>query len=138
MKEDKIKKWMPYIEADLSMAEIGLKNRKSNMWTYLSVIWHCHQVVEKSLKMYIISQGQELLPVHDLPRLLKYTELKVTCTQQDFIYSINKHYITPRYPDLPLKKDYNLANKKLATNYFKESKEFFIWIKKIITEKKAN
>lgn len=136
METEKIKKWLPYIEADLDMAEAGLKDSKANKWTYLLVIWHCHQVAEKSLKMYAIAYGKELLAVHDLPRLIKHSELELEDEQKDFLYSINKYYITPRYPDLPLKRSYNPANKNLAEDYFKKSKFFFIWIKESL--KKAS
>lgn len=73
--QEKFKNWMPYIEADLNFALIGLNDKNANKWTYLSVIWHCHQATEKTLKMYIIAKGKDLLPVHDLPRLLRYAEL---------------------------------------------------------------
>ncbi len=138
MKTEKIKKWLPYIEADLEMAELGLIDKKVNKWTLLSVIWHCHQVAEKSLKMYIIASGKELVPVHDLPRLIKYSGLEMEKERVEFLYLLNKYYITPRYPDLPLTKSYTSASSKLAENYFNQSKEFFIWIKKIITEEKAS
>ncbi|MCK5320187.1 HEPN domain-containing protein [Candidatus Parcubacteria bacterium] len=129
----KINKWLPYIEADLNIADIGLHDKKANKWTHLSIVWHCHQATEKSLKMYVIAQGKELLPIHDLVRLIRYADLKdMDKSQIDFIYSLNKYYITPRYPDLPLAKSYIPADKKIAEYYFNKSKEFFLWIKKII------
>ena len=70
------KKWLPYIEADLNLAEAGLKGKRANKWTCLLIIWHCQQAVEKSLKMYSIENGKELLLTHDLPRLLRYSDLK--------------------------------------------------------------
>ncbi|MCD6093810.1 MAG: HEPN domain-containing protein [Candidatus Omnitrophica bacterium] len=90
------KKWLPYIEADLNLAEAGLKGKRANKWTCLLIIWHCQQAVEKSLKMYSIENGKELLLTHDLPRLLRYSDLKDEKNYSKFIIELNKYYAKPR------------------------------------------
>jgi HEPN domain-containing protein len=78
-----IKKWIAFIEADLSAAKVlyqnAIKKKKVAWHSWMLIIWHCHQVAEKSLKMVIISiisKGKELLRIHDLPRLLDQAEIK--------------------------------------------------------------
>jgi HEPN domain-containing protein len=132
MNNEIVKKWLPYIEADLDIAKISLTKQKSNHWTYLLIIWHCHQAVEKSLKMYTIAKNKELLPIHDLIRLIKHAEIDNEKDKIDFIYSLSKYYIIPRYPDYPLKKSTPQKEKKTAEYYCQKSKEFFIWIQKLL------
>jgi len=119
-----------YIEADLNLAEAGLKGKRANKWTYLLIIWHCQQAVEKSLKMYSIENGKELLLTHDLPRLLRYSDLKDEKNYSKFIIELNRYYAKPRYPDAPLRANYPAVSLQIAKDFYSKAKGFCLWIKK--------
>ncbi len=76
MNKEIFKKWIIFVNADLDAAERLFNSPKPNQWTYVLILWHCHQTVEKMLKMAAISKGRELLTVHDLPRLYKQAEYR--------------------------------------------------------------
>ena len=58
-KQDVLNTWLTYAQADLDAAERLLKSPNPNNWTFLLSAWHCHQAIEKILKMVIIGQGKE-------------------------------------------------------------------------------
>ncbi|MEK9165528.1 MAG: HEPN domain-containing protein [Patescibacteria group bacterium] len=126
------KKWVPYIKRDLRAAGTLYKSSihsKSNSWhDWTLVIWHCHQVVEKSLKMIIVAKDFELLKIHDLPRLLELANLTgIPLKWKETLHQLNQYYMPTRYPDLPLQKSYPKATAKIAKTFLQFSKKIFIW-----------
>ena len=123
------KNWLNYIEADLKAATIlyqsTTKTQKVNWHTWILIIWHCHQVVEKSLKMITTHQEKELLKIHDLVRLLDYTEItKLPEKWKNILFNLNNYYFPPRYPDMPLKTSYPKPSKELCYEFLIFSKNF--------------
>lgn len=88
-----LKKWILFAEADLDVAKRLFKSPKPTQWTFLLILWHCHQVIEKGLKMIIIKQGKEITKTHDLERLSEITEIKFSSDDFIFIKSLNKYYL---------------------------------------------
>ena len=126
-------KWIQFAESDLQTAEYLLDNPKANQWTFLQVVWHCHQSIEKILKAIIVNKEKELLYIHDLPKLLKLTEIDdLVDKNKDWVFSLNKYYIAPRYPDLPLRQNYPLINKQKAKDTVKSTRELFICLKEYL------
>ncbi len=124
-----LKKWILFASADLDAAKRLFQSPKPTQWTYLLVLWHCHQVVEKMLKMVIIKKEKELLKIHDLPRLTELAEVQFLNDDLKFVKKLNKYYLKPRYPDLiyePLPK----LDKSLTKNYLEKTEKFFIWLQK--------
>jgi HEPN domain-containing protein len=135
------KKWLPFIQADLQAAQTLYKSashKKSPAWHHWAlIIWHCHQVVEKSLKMIIIAKDIELLKIHDLIRLVDMADIDdLQAEWNTMLHELNKYYIPPKYPDLPLKKSYPQATQKIAKIFLNFSSKFFIWIKYYLSQEK--
>jgi hypothetical protein len=65
------KKWLPYIERDLRVAQklyrSTLRDKSNNWYDWMFIIWNCHQVTEKSLKMIIIAKDIELPYIRLVP-----------------------------------------------------------------------
>jgi len=126
-----IRKWFKFAESDLEAAEYLFHNPRANQWTFLLVVWHCHQAIEKILKAMLIQQSKELLHIHDLPRLLKFVGFAdFTAAQTDFLFELNQYYLMPRYPDLPLKKSYPLITKNKSERVLNKTKDIFLCLVK--------
>ncbi len=124
-----LKKWILFAEADLDAARRLFHSPKPTQWTYLLILWHCHQVIEKALKMIVIKKGKELIKIHDLPKLAKISEIILSEDQKTFLNNLNTFYLRPRYPDmlyLPLPK----PNKKFTENYLEKTNKLFLWLQK--------
>ena len=61
MEKELLKKWILYAKADLDAARRLFESPKPNNWTYLLVLFHCQQAIEKMLKMLMLKNGKELL-----------------------------------------------------------------------------
>lgn len=126
-----VQKWLKFAESDFDAADYLFGKPRANQWTFILVVWHCHQAVEKILKAIIIHQGKEILRTHDLPKLRKLTGLtNLSEDQTDFLFELNQHYLTPRYPDLPLKKSYPLITKDKAKGILIKTKDLFLCLTK--------
>lgn len=122
-----VQKWLKFAESDLDAADYLFHKPRANQWTFILVVWHCHQAVEKILKAIIIHQGKEILRIHDLPKLWKLTNLTDLLEGQTvFLFELNQHYLTPRYPDMPLKKSYPLITKNKAKEVLIKTKDLFL------------
>ncbi len=124
-----IKKWILYANADLDVAQRLFQSPKPNQWTYLLVLWHCHQAIEKMLKMLIVKQGKELLKIHDLLRLTKVSNISLSAEQKEFLEDLNEFYLRSRYPDI-LYKPLSHPNKNFTKIYLEKTKKLFLWLKK--------
>jgi len=127
--EEILKKWILHAQADLDVAKRIFNSPRPTSWTYLLTLWHCHQAIEKMLKMVMIKRGKELLKIHDLPKLVKLSELKLSEKEKQFLEELNVFYLRSRYPDL-LYKPLPKADKNLTKNYLEKTKKLFLWLKK--------
>lgn len=122
-----LEQWILYAKADLDAAKRLLDSEKPTRWTYLLALWHCHQTIEKGLKMIIIKKEKELLKIHDLQRLSQVAELKLTEEQRLLIADLNGYYLRSRYPDMqyaPLPD----PTKKQAELLLNKTEIFFLWM----------
>lgn len=122
------KKWLDFAKADLDAAIRLFKSPKPTKWTYLLILWHCHQNIEKAFKAVMIEKGIEILKIHDLLRLMVLSKIILNTDQLKFIGKLNKYYIRPRYPDLG-GSDLPKVDSKNTKNYLKETEELFKYIK---------
>lgn len=129
-KNKTIRHWLDFAKEDLKTAEI-LFNSKS----YKNCIYHCHQAIEKFLKANIIARGKRFRKTHDLPDLLKESEVKYTKEILEFIHELNSYYNPVRYPDTvlasPLKYD-----RKTAQRLLKLTKNISKWLLFHLNQKK--
>ncbi len=131
MKNKKIyQKWVNFAKEDLKDTQI-LFEKKS----YKNCIYHCHQAIEKILKGIIVAKGKKIRKVHDLPDLLKESEVRYTSEILEFINELNPYYNPIRYPDVvlatPLKYD-----KKSTQKLLLKTKEVSKWLLFQLNQKK--
>ncbi|MBI2459833.1 MAG: HEPN domain-containing protein [Parcubacteria group bacterium] len=123
-----LQKWILFAQSDLDAAKRLFNSPKPTHWTYLLVLWHCHQTIEKALKMIIIKKKKELLKIHDLPRLSSLAEINLSKQQTTLLEELNKFYLRSRYPDL-IYKPLSSPNRKIAKELLIHTKKLFLWLK---------
>lgn len=131
MSKEILKKWIAFASADLDAACRLFESPRPTARTYLLVLWHCQQCVEKMLKMVIISKNKELKKIHDLVHLSNLAELKLSQENELFLKDLNEFYLRSRYPDLkykPLPK----PSKNITQKYLNKTKKIFLWLQKQI------
>ncbi len=129
MMKEILKKWILHARADLDGARRLFNSPRPTSWTYLLVLWHCHQTIEKMLKMVMIKRGKELLKIHDLPKLAKLSAIKLSEKEKQFLEDLNVFYLRPRYPDL-LYKPLPKPAKKFTEIYLEKTEELFLCLQK--------
>lgn len=95
------KDWIEKAQRDLKSAKILKEHDCGNDM----VAFHCQQAVEKSLKAYLIMNGEGIVSGHSLIYLCKLSE-KHNSEYRKYIKDcgfLNQYYIETRYPaDTPL------------------------------------
>ncbi len=124
-----LKQWLLYAQSDLDAAKRLFGTEKPTQWTYLLVLWHCQQAIEKTLKMIIIKKGKELIKIHDLIRLAELTEKNFSSSDYLFLEKLNKFYIRSRYPDL-IYKALPRPTKKMTKKFIDKTEKLFLWLEK--------
>lgn len=127
--DKKVRKWIDYARADLDAATRLFRSPGPTNWTYLLVLWHCQQTVEKALKMVLIKQGKDLVQIHDLSRLASLSQLKFNEEQLGLVDSLNKYYLRTRYPDIGYDPLPSLPKEEVE-QFLVGTKELFSWIQK--------
>jgi len=101
-----VNQWVKLADKDLALAEHTAKT----MWPipYEIVCFHCQQFVEKYLKAFLVSKGQEPPYIHDLVKLTAlceaenavFYEIKQKCI------ILTEYGVLPRYPnDMQINED---------------------------------
>lgn len=125
-----IKKWLEFAEKDLKVANELFKRQ---YWDYCVLM--CHQAIEKILKAHIIERSSIPKKTHDLVSLYRESKLELPENWRIFIKNLSSHYMPPRYPDIAYKTKI-IYNQEIATNFLKETKEIFKWLKNKLDQKK--
>jgi len=96
-KNEIVKKWLIKADNDLAIVEQGLKSDR--VITDI-LCFHCQQVAEKYLKLYIMSNGVEFSKTHNIAVLL------VECSKIDSSFAVlndtvylTEYAVELRYPD---------------------------------------
>jgi HEPN domain-containing protein len=123
-KDDYIKYWVQIANYDLATAENLFMTGDYHWCLYIG-----HLSLEKLLKA-VFSQNNEVTPpkTHDLVKLSKLANLKLTEEQSIFYNRVNDFNIEARYPDEKLN-FYRIATKEFTEENFSRIKEEFKWIK---------
>ena len=96
--KEEIRQWIELADKDLALAEHTAKT----MWPipHEIVCFHCQQFVEKYLKAFLVSKGQEPPFIHDLAKLAALCEIE----KPDFgqikqkCMILTEYGVQPRYP----------------------------------------
>ncbi|EKD23460.1 MAG: HEPN protein [uncultured bacterium] len=119
-------KWLQIAKEDLKSAKILLKHE-----LFGTVVYHCQQASEKSLKGYLAFKKQELLKTHDLVKLLELCALfdKKFDEKQEAAKYINPFATKFRYPA-----DYNVLKYDEALQAVKYTISIVKFIEKKFSE----
>ena len=104
--KEEVKRWIKIADMDLALAEHTAKT----MWPtpYELICFHCQQFVEKYLKAFLVSRGQEPPYIHDLVKLTAlceaenpiFGEIKQKCV------ILSGYGVQPRYPgNMPINEE---------------------------------
>lgn len=124
MTSNKTRKWLERVDYDLQTADAML-----NTGRYIYAVFMCQQALEKAIRAFISSIGNEILPIHNLRRLAENSGLINQLSDEQLIKLdfLSQYYINARY-----KEDINeLAkgiNKEFSENIIKFTKESIKWI----------
>jgi HEPN domain-containing protein len=128
--------WLEEAEWDLENARILHKNNRFN-----TVVFHSQQAAEKAVKALLYFNKTNGWG-HSIYSLLeKYKDLKqIDLNDLDKkALSLDKHYITTRYPDaLPDLAPHNAYNKQEAEIAIKQAEEIILFVKKEIKQGDLN
>ena len=90
--------WIELADKDLALAEHTAKTMRPT--PYEIVCFHCQQFVEKYLKAFLVSKGQEPPYIHDLAKLAALCETENTDFRQikQKCIILTQYGVQPRYP----------------------------------------
>lgn len=123
---DKVRKWIERVEYDMLTAEAMLDAGR-----YIYAVFMCQQAVEKSLKALITYSDIDVLPVHNLRRLLEISGFINELDEERLmkIDFLSQYYINARY-----KEDITELSKGITREFSADiiifSKEMIKWIMK--------
>lgn len=121
----KTETWLALAADDLEFAEDVLKNKKRpHFAAHL-----CHQAIEKLLKAIVQEKTNSTpTPTHNFKILCKEAKLTLPEEKMRWLLNLAPHYIGARYPEdlFKLKQQYT---QEFCENLFRETKEFFQWLK---------
>jgi len=117
-----VQQWLLKADNDLRTAEYGLTAKEPITDT---ICFHCQQCVEKYLKMYLVSQGNEPSKTHNISMLVEQ------CAQYDPAFRklerlvfLTSYAVTLRYPDDFYIPELQEAEEALAAA--KEARQFVV------------
>ena len=121
--EEVVRQWIELADKDLALAEHTAKT----MWPipHEIVCFHCQQFVEKYLKAFLVSKGQEPPYIHDLVKLTAlcesenaaFNEIRQKCI------ALTEYGVQPRYPN---NMQIDEEDMKKALNFAAEIKTFLL------------
>ena len=128
--QETIKYWEESAERDFKTAKILLKLKH-----YSYCLFFCHLVLEKLLKGLVVREIKKHAPyTHDLVYLVELANLKLKPNQRKDLEEITKFNIKTRYDNVKLK-FYKTCTKSYTENYFKITKNLYLWLKRLYPKK---
>jgi len=96
--EGDARQWIELADRDLALAEHTVKTMRPI--PHELVCYHCQQFVEKYLKAFLVSKGQEPPYIHDLAKLVSLCEVENTDFGQikQKCIILTEYGVQPRYP----------------------------------------
>ena len=124
MSIDKAKKWIERVEYDIQTADAMLETGR-----YIYAVFMCQQSLEKSVKAIIAFNGNEVLPMHNLRRLLEVSGLISKFDEEKLkrIDYLSQYYINARYKE-DIKELSKGITKEFTIEIIDFAKEMIKWI----------
>lgn len=121
--QDLINFWKTGAADDLATAETLFQNRK-----YVPTLFFSHLALEKLLKAYHVKVVKEQpLPIHDLLRLAKTSNLPLTPEQESLLKEATTFNISARYDNIKLA-FHQKATNEYTQKYFEACRDFLLWL----------
>lgn len=121
-----LKFWLESSENDISVANDLYKLKKYNY-----CLFFCHLAIEKLLKGLVYKHIHDhAQPIHNLSKLAKQAELELDIDKIKILKEITSWNIEARYDNYK-REFYKKANFTFTSQWFKKSKEIFLWLKKL-------
>ena len=116
--------WVERAIYDLETAKVMLDTAR-----YLYVGYMCQQAAEKLLKAIIAQQNKEILPIHNLSRLVEIAEIKnhLNSEQFNFLAELTPYCIEARYGDYK-ESLLEIIDEKRARQVYEKTQEIFKWL----------
>ncbi|MEA3355080.1 MAG: HEPN domain-containing protein [Patescibacteria group bacterium] len=106
---------------------VALDNYEMKHYDWCLFFWHL--VLEKTLKGNIVSKSRTPVATHDLVKLTRFLEIKLTELEEKDLKEINTFNLSARYDDYK-KSFYKKATKKYADKWIKICQHFYEkWLK---------
>jgi len=117
--------WAESAKRNFETAKFLYKGKK-----YSDSLFFCHLTLEKILKALVVKKINTHAPyTHNLVDLAKKSKLILNEEQIENLTEINGFNIAGRYDEYKLT-FYKKCTKNYADNWFKTSKELYLWLKK--------
>lgn len=118
-------RWIERAEYDLKTALAMLKTGR-----YIYVIFMCQQTIEKIFKAYLSYKNIEVLPIHNLRRLVELCQLIDKFSEEEMkkIDYLSMYYINARYKN-DIKKLSKNIDKKICKEFLDFTKKVVKWLK---------
>lgn len=125
MKEKSFLRWIERAEYDLKTALAMLKTGR-----YIYVIFMCQQTIEKIFKAYLSYKNIEVLPIHNLRRLVELGYLIDKFSEEEMkkLDYLSMYYINARYKN-DIKKLSKNIDKKICKEFLDFTKKVIKWLK---------
>jgi len=92
-------------------------------------IFMCHLSIEKALKgLFLKTTGNYPIKSHSLMYFVEKIELKLSDSDDEFVFKLNKVSIPTRYPE-DLQKLFNVYTNDRTKSILEETKKLQAWIK---------
>lgn len=123
--EKQVKYWQNSAERNWATAQDLFKTKH-----YDACLFFCHLTLEKILKAIVTRVIQESVPyTHDLEKLARLANLKLTIRQLQDLKTITTFNITARYDEIKLA-FYKRCTFAFTQKYLKISEKLYLWFKK--------
>lgn len=120
--------WLKSAESDLTVAEHLFEKGDYHYCLFIG-----HLVLEKTLKALYVKNVDLNPPFkHSLPLLAEKANLQITTAQETFLEEVTDFNIEARYPDIKFQ-FFKKCTKNFTEKYFNEIKDFYKWLKILIT-----
>jgi HEPN domain-containing protein len=103
---------------------------------YVDCLFFCHLSLEMLLKgIYVVKHKKSFPILHDLPKLIEYSGVKLGKRRLKDLGEINSFNISGRYDDYK-RSFYNKANQEYSTLYLNKTLDIIKCLKKNLHKKK--
>lgn len=122
--QDIIRYWQDTSAEDFATAEALFASKH-----YANALFFCHLSIEKLIKGLIyVKTDQPPLPIHNLNKLLSFTQVPVPKDIEEYLHEISRWNIEARYDSFK-REFYRKATRAFTEAWIRVCKEVIVWLK---------